>query len=182
MQIGKAFPLFAQSKRANAALHPHLPARLPACAASVGPVPARHAVCTPPSSPRSRTRLAARAPNLLLLQSRPPASWRFAPWRRLHLRKWHPECRPASPWAVRTARCSLACMLAACPSAHEHTLYAHANMAQPGSRARSCFIKRDLLCVVVWCHTWSCTSPRSYFQRTALACLQAACDPCEPDN
>ena len=153
---------------------PHIPAWR---AASAGPEPARHAVCTPPFSPRGSTRLAARAPNLLLLQSRPPASWRFAPWRRLHLRKWHPECRPAPPWAVRTARCSLACMLAACPSAHEHTLYAHANMAQPGGRARSCFIKRDLLCVVVCCHTSPRAAPQSCFVHVACVRGTRACKP-----
>ena len=81
-------------------------------AASAGLEPARHAVCTPPSSPRSGTRLAARAPNLLLLQSRPPASLGDALLgASLHLRNWHPECRPAPPWPLRAHDAALlACL------------------------------------------------------------------------
>ena len=108
LQLGKALPAGAGKRGSDDANHlPSPPSRLhiPSWrAASAGPEPARHAVCTPPSSPRGRTRPAARAPNLLLLPSRSPASWRYAPWRRLHLRKWHPECRPVAPWALRTAR------------------------------------------------------------------------------
>ena len=57
-----------------------------------------------------------------------------APWRRSHLHNWHPECRPAPAWALRTARRSLARVFAACPSAREHTMHSHAKVAQPVGR------------------------------------------------
>ena len=84
------------------------------------------------------------------------------------LRKWLPECRPAPPWAVRTARCSLACVLAACPSAREHTLYAHAKVAQPGGPGASVLFSflqhRENPFVVVVCgHTLLRAAPQSRF-------------------
>jgi hypothetical protein len=139
-------------------LRPHIPAWR---AASAGPEPARHAVCTPPSSPRSRIRLTTRALQTLCscnlgrqlgLGDAPCGAACICATGILN----------AGSWALRTARCSLACVLAACPSAHEHALYAHANVAQAtASRAWSASVR--YFCVVVCCHTLSCTGPQSCF-------------------
>ena len=106
-----------------------------------------------------------------------------APWRRSHLHNWHPECRPAPAWALRTARRSLARVFAACPSAREHTMYSHAKVAQPVGRpwySLGIVLERPFLCGCVLLHLLSCTAPQSYFHRTALACSLAtrACKWC----
>ena len=185
LQIGKAFPLFAQSKREPIAMDLH-------------PIPPSPCATSQPGvRPRSRPSwlampCARRLPLLAAAPASPRALQTFcschlgrqllgaAPWRRLHLRNWHPECRPAPPLALRTARCILAWVLAACPSAREHAMYSHANVAQPGGRPRSCFRERDLFCVVMCCHTSPHTAPLSCFVRSVHswdACLQAACEP-----
>ena len=75
MPSSPCLPAGAGKRRCEPFLSP-LPAPHPSLACGLRRArAARHAACTPPSSPRGSTRLAARAPNLLLLPSRPPASW-----------------------------------------------------------------------------------------------------------